>query len=84
MHEVFLSRLENHPIFRADTNFRVFLEYEQDLMNECTLSINFRINSSNAFEYSQLSVRGKNKKEKLLDRFLQRLRDIAWAYIKGR
>lgn len=61
MHEVFLSRLENHPIFRADTNFRVFLEYEQDL-----------------------SVRGKNKKEKVLDRFLQRLRDIAWVYIKGR
>nr|SVE81294.1 EOG090X05NC [Daphnia magna]SVE83052.1 EOG090X05NC [Daphnia magna] len=42
MHEVFLCRLANHPIFRADTNFRVFLEYEQDL-----------------------SVRGKNKKEKL-------------------
>jgi len=42
MHEVFLCRLANHPIFRSDHNFRVFLEYEQDL-----------------------SVRGKNKKEKL-------------------
>nr|CAG4644768.1 EOG090X05NC [Leptodora kindtii] len=42
MHEVFLCRLANHPVFRNDHNFRVFLEYEQDL-----------------------SVRGKNKKEKL-------------------
>jgi len=42
MHEVFLCRLANHPIFRSDHNFRVFLEYEQDL-----------------------SVRGKNKKERL-------------------
>nr|CAG4643186.1 EOG090X05NC [Ilyocryptus agilis] len=42
MHEVFLCRLANHPVFRNDHNFRVFLEYEQDL-----------------------SVRGKNKKERL-------------------
>nr|CAG4640837.1 EOG090X05NC [Eulimnadia texana] len=42
MHEVFLCRLANHSIFRTDHNFRVFLEYEQDL-----------------------SVRGKNKKERL-------------------
>ncbi|XP_035683294.1 sorting nexin-6-like isoform X4 [Branchiostoma floridae] len=42
MHEVFLQRLAAHPAFRKDTNFRVFLEYDQDL-----------------------SVRLKNKKEKL-------------------
>lgn len=42
MHEVFLCRLAAHPVFRSDTNFRVFLEYESDL-----------------------SVRSRNKKEKL-------------------
>lgn len=31
MHEVFLSRLAAHPGFRHDSNFRVFLEYQQDL-----------------------------------------------------
>ncbi|CAB3360193.1 sorting nexin-6 isoform X2 [Cloeon dipterum] len=31
MHEVFLIRLANHPIFRNDHFFRVFLEYDQDL-----------------------------------------------------
>ncbi|XP_064623249.1 sorting nexin-6-like isoform X2 [Lineus longissimus] len=41
MHEVFLQRLAAHPVLRTDVNFRVFLEYDQDL-----------------------SVRGKNKKEK--------------------
>jgi sorting nexin-5/6/32 len=42
MHEVFLQRLAQHPRFRSDCNFKIFLEYEQDL-----------------------SVRGKNKKEKI-------------------
>jgi len=42
MHEVFLTRLAHHPIFRKDHNFKVFLEYDQDL-----------------------SVRSKNKKEKV-------------------
>uniref|UniRef100_A0ABM0MJ38 Sorting nexin-6-like n=1 Tax=Saccoglossus kowalevskii TaxID=10224 RepID=A0ABM0MJ38_SACKO len=42
MHEVFLQRLAAHPALRTDHNFRVFLEYDQEL-----------------------SVRGKNKKEKL-------------------
>ncbi|CAH1793241.1 unnamed protein product [Owenia fusiformis] len=42
MHEVFLQRCAAHPTLRTDVNFKVFLEYEQDL-----------------------SVRGKNKKEKL-------------------
>lgn len=31
MHEMFLSRLAQHPVFRYDNNFRVFLEYDQDL-----------------------------------------------------
>nr|CAD7454642.1 unnamed protein product [Timema tahoe] len=31
MHEVFLCRLAHHPVFRNDHNFRVFLEYDQDL-----------------------------------------------------
>ncbi|KAM3717875.1 Sorting nexin-6 [Dirofilaria immitis] len=31
MHEVFLCRLAAHPVFRNDSNFRIFLEYEQDL-----------------------------------------------------
>ncbi|KAI0220429.1 Sorting nexin-6 [Lamellibrachia satsuma] len=42
MHEVFLQRIATHPLLRNDVNFRVFLEFDQDL-----------------------SVRGKNKKEKL-------------------
>ncbi|KAK2183269.1 hypothetical protein NP493_316g02055 [Ridgeia piscesae] len=42
MHEVFLQRIATHPLLRNDVNFRVFLEFNQDL-----------------------SVRGKNKKEKL-------------------
>uniref|UniRef100_A0A1I8AKF1 PX domain-containing protein n=1 Tax=Steinernema glaseri TaxID=37863 RepID=A0A1I8AKF1_9BILA len=31
MHEVFLCRLAAHPVLRNDANFRVFLEYEDDL-----------------------------------------------------
>ncbi|KER29672.1 hypothetical protein T265_03775 [Opisthorchis viverrini] len=31
MHEVFLQRLATHPTFRLDHNFRVFLEYDQEL-----------------------------------------------------
>uniref|UniRef100_A0A1I7V8H0 Sorting nexin n=2 Tax=Loa loa TaxID=7209 RepID=A0A1I7V8H0_LOALO len=31
MHEVFLCRLATHPVFKNDPNFRIFLEYEQDL-----------------------------------------------------
>ncbi|KAI6198378.1 PX domain-containing protein [Aphelenchoides fujianensis] len=31
MHETFLCRLAAHPIFRKDTNFRIFLEYDQEL-----------------------------------------------------
>lgn len=42
MHEVFLQRLASHPKFKYDSNFKIFLEYDQDL-----------------------SVRGKNKKEKI-------------------
>lgn len=31
MHEVFLSRLASHPVFRNDEHPKVFLEYDQDL-----------------------------------------------------
>ncbi|XP_011178669.1 sorting nexin-32 isoform X2 [Zeugodacus cucurbitae] len=31
MHEVFLRRLANHPVFRVDQHLKVFLEYDQDL-----------------------------------------------------
>jgi hypothetical protein len=31
MHEVFLQRLAAHPVLRTDVNFRVFLEYDQDV-----------------------------------------------------
>ncbi|GAB6026925.1 Sorting nexin-6 [Chamberlinius hualienensis] len=31
MHEIFLCRLASHPKFSNDHNFRVFLEYDQDL-----------------------------------------------------
>lgn len=31
MHEVFLSRLASHPVFRVDQHLKVFLEYDQDL-----------------------------------------------------
>lgn len=31
MHEMFLTRLAHHPVFRSDHNLRVFLEYDQDL-----------------------------------------------------
>nr|XP_027209667.1 sorting nexin-6-like [Penaeus vannamei] len=34
MHEVFLTRLAQHPIFRTDHNFKVFLEYEHDLSSQ--------------------------------------------------
>ncbi|XP_018018067.1 sorting nexin-6, partial [Hyalella azteca] len=42
MHEVFLTRLAQHPVFRRDNNLKVFLEYDSDL-----------------------SVRSKNKKERM-------------------
>ncbi|XP_014663220.1 PREDICTED: sorting nexin-6-like [Priapulus caudatus] len=31
MHEAFLQRVAAHPVLRSDHNFRVFLEYDQDL-----------------------------------------------------
>lgn len=31
MHEVFLTRLAQHPVFRNDQHLKVFLEYDQDL-----------------------------------------------------
>nr|XP_042705691.1 sorting nexin-32 isoform X2 [Chrysemys picta bellii] len=34
MHEVFLQRLAAHPVLRRDHNFYVFLEYDQDEVDE--------------------------------------------------
>ena len=31
MHEVFLQRLASHPMLRNDVNFKVFLEYDQEV-----------------------------------------------------
>lgn len=31
MHEVFLQRIAAHPVFRQDSNFRIFLQYEDDV-----------------------------------------------------
>ena len=31
MHEVFLQRLAAHPVLRLDVNFKVFLEYDQEV-----------------------------------------------------
>ena len=31
MHETFLTRLANHNVFREEHNFKVFLEYDQDV-----------------------------------------------------
>ncbi|VDO87639.1 unnamed protein product [Haemonchus placei] len=31
MHEVFLQRIAAHPVFRQDSNFRIFLQYEDEL-----------------------------------------------------
>lgn len=31
IHEVFLQRLSSHPVFSKDRNFRIFLEYDQNV-----------------------------------------------------
>ena len=91
MHEVFLQRLAAHPTLRSDVNFKVFLEYDQDVSwyhfqlttklkykfalehylydrrtyNMKTLN-NILIMLHYVFHLPiQLSVRGKNKKEKI-------------------
>ena len=47
MHEVFLTRLAHHPILRNDNNFRVFLEYKEDVRNRV-----FKDFSSNFFKFN--------------------------------
>ncbi|VDK55753.1 unnamed protein product [Cylicostephanus goldi] len=37
MHEVFLQRIAAHPVFRQDTNFRIFLQYEDEVDLYCLL-----------------------------------------------
>jgi len=60
MHEVFLIRLANHPVFRNDHFFRVFLEYDQDVRNQ---NMWLLLICANKFNSLQLCVRSKNKKE---------------------
>ena len=43
MHEVFLQRLANHPKFRYDQNFLIFLEYESDVCFETLIIIQFKL-----------------------------------------
>lgn len=31
MHEVFLQRIAAHPVFKNDQNFRIFLQYENEV-----------------------------------------------------
>jgi len=33
MHEVFLQRMAAHPVLRTDVNFKVFLEYEPEVLS---------------------------------------------------
>ena len=63
MHEVFLCRLANHPIFRSDHNFRVFLEYEQDVGSSIQKAdINQKvINSFILFDFFLSSCRSEAK-----------------------
>lgn len=64
MHEVFLQRLAAHPVFRTDNNFRVFLEYKEDVSD--TLENNERISSPCfAVECS------KQKRQRTYQRLLQ-------------
>jgi hypothetical protein len=40
MHEVFLQRLAAHPVLRTDVNFKVFLEYEQEVtIRKCSFYV---------------------------------------------
>ena len=39
MHEAFLIRLASHPELRDDVNFRVFLEYDQEVNRRMGLSV---------------------------------------------
>ncbi|XP_070578232.1 sorting nexin-6-like [Ptychodera flava] len=60
MHEVFLQRLAAHPTLRTDHNFRVFLEYDQEL-----------------------SVRGKNKKERVTGIFKTLTKSVDEVLLSG-
>jgi len=39
MHEVFLQRMAAHPVLRSDVNFKVFLEYDQEVLLLCVHQI---------------------------------------------
>jgi hypothetical protein len=70
MHEVFLLRLATHSVLRTDTNFQVFLEYDQDVR---VLGVGgflvFLVGLPRAHlkhTPTQLAARSKNRKEKAL------------------
>ncbi len=60
MHEVFLCRLANHPVFRNDHNFRVFLEYEQDVL---LLLLFFSIYLKLIYHFLALRAREEQERE---------------------
>ncbi|KAI7689991.1 hypothetical protein SSS_01835 [Sarcoptes scabiei] len=64
MHEVFLQRLANHPFFRNDANFRIFLEYENDLSvrgkNKRELLVGFFSNIRNSTDGLVLNTTQKD------------------------
>ncbi|KAK0149122.1 Sorting nexin-6 [Merluccius polli] len=75
MHEVFLCRVAAHPVLKKDLNFHVFLEYNQDVSSPF---IDF-----NAQMEDMLSVRGKNKKEKLEDFFKNVVKSADGVLVAG-
>ena len=42
MHEVFLCRLAAHPKLRKDENFKVFLEYKQEVIHHINHAISVK------------------------------------------
>lgn len=70
MHEMFLTRLAHHPVFRNDHNLRVFLEYDQDLcvrgkiyINSLRKILHFLIVCNMNKSYKSFIFLGKNKME---------------------
>lgn len=47
MHEVFLQRIATHPLLRNDVNFRVFLEFDQDVSTRTLLHCVYCNNNNN-------------------------------------
>ena len=76
MHEVFLQRFASHPSLRNDVNFKVFLEYDQDVRETSSYYFIQFVNLRVTVAAFQLSVRGKNKQERLTG-FFRNMRQSA-------